>query len=150
MKYVIGIGTYAGGDDSIGLKIIEYMDKNYPRRDFELIDMSDNGLNIFAYFNPDTSMILFVDCVKMGKNPGEHLFFTLDQVESSKELANISTHEGDMIKIFGLARELDYKIPPVKFLGIEPLEINTSMELSPLLASKIPEYVELVLQEINK
>ncbi|MDA3864907.1 MAG: hydrogenase maturation protease [Deltaproteobacteria bacterium] len=149
MKYIIGIGTYAGGDDSIGLKIIEYMDKNYPRRDFKLIDMSDNGLNIFAYLNQDTSSILLVDCVKMGKQPGEHMFFTLDQVESSKELANISTHEGDMIKIFNLAKQLDYKIPPVKFLGIEPLEINTTMELSPLLASKIPQYVNLILEETS-
>jgi hydrogenase maturation protease len=95
MKYIIGIGTYAGGDDSIGLKIIEYMDKNYPRRDFKLIDMSDNGLNIFAYLNQDTSSILLVDCVKMGKQPGEH------------------------------------------------------MELSPLLASKIPQYVNLILEETS-
>ena len=67
MKYVIGIGNYSMGDDCVGLKIVEYIDEKMGERDFEVSDMSDNGLNLVAYLTEETERILFVDCVKMGK-----------------------------------------------------------------------------------
>jgi hydrogenase maturation protease len=151
MKYLIGIGNYSMGDDGVGLKIVEYIEENISERDFDIIDMSDNGLNIVAYLNEDTEKILFVDCVMMGKSPGETAFFTPDQVKTDKELANISTHEGDMIKILDMVKGLDYHIPPIKFLGIEPKTMEGGeMELSDLISKNLPSYVEMAIKEINK
>ncbi|MBU1240869.1 hydrogenase maturation protease [Myxococcota bacterium] len=151
MKYIIGIGNYSMGDDSVGLKIIEYIDENIPDRDFEVIDMSDNGLNLVAYLTPETERILFVDCVKMGKNPGETMVFSPDQVISDKALANISTHEGDMIKIIQLLEGLDYTMPPMRFFGIEPKSCESGLgELSDVLSQQLTRYVESIITLIGE
>ncbi len=151
MKYLIGIGNYSMGDDAVGLKIVEYIDKQMPHRDFEVIDMSDNGLNIVAYLHEGTEKILFVDSVFMERNPGESLVFRLDQVETGKELSHISTHEGDMIKILSMVQEVGYHLPPIRFLGIQPLSCDPSQEgLSDLIAEKLPEYVALALKTLNQ
>jgi len=145
VKYIIGIGNYSMGDDSVGLQIVEYIDEHLPEREFEVIDMSDNGLNLVAYLNEETERILFVDCVKMGKAPGETLVFSPDEVRTDKALANISTHEGDMIKIIQMLQGLGYVLPPMRFFGIEPESCEAGLgELSGTLQARLPEYVHAV------
>lgn len=152
MKYIIGIGNYSMGDDGVGLRLVEYIDAHMPTRDFEVIDMSDNGLNLVAYLNEATERILFVDCVHMGKEPGETLVFSPDQVTTDKALANISTHEGDMIKIILMVQGLGYHLPPMRFLGIEPVSCEPTDlgKLSPLLEERLPSYVEQAVAELDR
>jgi len=150
MRYIIGLGNYSAGDDAVGLKIVEYIDENMPERDFEVIDMSDNGLNIVAYLKEDVEKILFVDCVKMGKNPGEYLFFSREDVTSEKELANISTHEGDMLKILDMTEELGYRFPPIMFMGIEGAVMGCDINgLSFVISGKLSEYVDIAIKRLN-
>ncbi|EKD27339.1 MAG: [NiFe]-hydrogenase maturation endoprotease [uncultured bacterium] len=149
MKYVVGIGNYTQFDDSIALKIVEYISEKALNKGFEVIDLSANALNIFSYLNSDTDKILIVDCAKMGKNPGEYSIFDFNDVSSDKEVGNISTHENDMIQIIKMAMELDYKIPEIRFMGIEPAEIKSEFGISPILKDSFPRYVEAIINEIN-
>jgi hydrogenase maturation protease len=149
MKYIIGIGNYSMYDDSVGLRIVEYIDANIPERDFEVIDMSDNGLNLFVYLTPETEKIVFVDCISAGGKPGDVITFTPDEVNTKKELAGISTHEGDMLKILALANDMGYVIPPIKFVGIEPESVKLEMSISKTLNDRIPEYTQIAIDELN-
>lgn len=151
MKYIIGIGNYSMGDDCVGLRLVEWIDENMGERDFEAIDMSDNGLNLVAYLTEETERILFVDCVLMDKEPGETMVFSPEQVISDKALSNVSTHEGDMIKIIQLVQGLGYPMPPMRFLGIQPVSCEPELgKLSPLLEENLPRYVELAVAELAK
>ncbi len=141
MRYLIGIGTYMGLDDSIGLRIAEGIAARGLDRGFRAIELPGNLLDLLHYFGPDTADMLVVDSARMGLAPGEYRFFSPDDVVTRKSLDGISTHEGDLMKVFEFARELGVAVPPVTLLGIEPAEIAPEMGLSAVLDARFDEYL---------
>ncbi len=141
MRYLIGIGNYSGWDDSIGLRVIEAVAAAGLDRGFTAIELGGNLLDLLHYLDEDVECVLVVDSARMGKTPGEYVFFTPDVVTTRKELAGFSTHEGDLLKVLELAASLGRPLPPITVLGIEAENITTGIGLSRALASRLDEYV---------
>lgn len=133
-------------DDGIGLKLVEYISENKLHFDFEVIDVADNGLNLLTYFHETTQKMLWVDAVQMGVAPGEFKVFTPEQVESQKWMSGMSTHEGDLLKIFELAKRLHLPMPSVKIFGIQPFCVEYGLELSPVLQGRFQEYTDQIVR----
>ena len=145
MRYLIGIGTYNGLDDSIGLRVAERVAEEGLDRDFTALELGGNLLDLLHYLDGDTEHILLVDSARMGLPPGAHAFFEPEQVESRKQLAGFSTHEGDVLKVLALAESLGQMLPPITILGIEPELIAEGMELSEALETRLDEYVAVAV-----
>lgn len=141
MRYLIGIGTYMGLDDSIGLRIAEAIAARGLESGFRAIELPGNLLDLLHYFGPETEDMLVVDSARMGLQPGECRFFSPDDVVTRKSLEGISTHEGDLMKVFEFARELGVAVPPITLLGIEPAEITGEIGLSPVLEARFEGYL---------
>jgi hydrogenase maturation protease len=146
VRYLIGVGTYTAFDDSIGLRLIEHIAERAWEKGFRAIDLSGNTVNLLNYLDKGTEHILIVDSAKMGKKAGDYEFFRPEDVETKKELAGLSTHEGDLLKILELARMLKYPIPPITLMGIEPETIKAEMGLSPALRSRLDEYAQAAIR----
>jgi len=149
VRYLIGVGTYAMGDDGIGLRVVEEIARTGRATDFEAIDLSGSGLGLLSYFTPETEMILLVDAVRAGREPGESFLFGPDDVATRRILSGISTHEGDLLQAIELGRSLGYPVPPIRILGIEPGRVEPGMELSPLLAANLPRYIETAIEALR-
>lgn len=149
MKYIMGVGNYSMFDDSIGIKIVEEISEKNLETNFKAIDLSGNLLNIFSYLNEDTEKIILIDSGYFDLKPGEVCWFTPDLVVSTKELPNITSHEGDIIKVLKLAQETDYPIPEIEIMGIEPEVIKDEFGLSKTLQDLLPKYVEEAINKIN-
>ncbi len=147
-KYVIGLGNYAKNDDGIGLRVIEHIIDNNLDKNFEALEAGNDGMRILTYFNQETEHLLIVDCALIGKSPGEYAIFTPDDVASKKVTGNVSTHEGDILKLLALGKELDYYIPKITILAIEPESLEMDMTLSKTLEEKLNDYVQLVIESI--
>lgn len=150
MRYLIGIGTYAGFDDSIGLRVVEEVSARGLDRDFRAIEMGGNVLDLVHYLDDETGAVLIVDTAKMGKAPGEWALFEPADVNTRKQLPGISTHEGDVLKVLELAASLGSPVPPVTFLGIEPADIHQEVGLSDALAVRLDEYVEAAVDFLSR
>lgn len=148
MRYVMGVGNYSMFDDSIGLKIVEAIEEKNLDKNFRAVDLSGNLLNIFCYLDKDTERIIIVDSGEFDLSPGEVCWFTPDLVLSVKELPNISSHEGDIVKVLKLAEQTDYPIPEITIMGIQPEIIKQGFGLSKTLEEKLPDYVEEVVSRI--
>ncbi|MFH1262936.1 MAG: hydrogenase maturation protease [Pseudomonadota bacterium] len=146
-RYLVGLGNWTMGDDSIGLRVVEEVVRRNLDRDFEAVLLPDSGLNLIDYFRDDTGMIIIVDAVRAGKKPGEHFLFHPDDVTTQKSLDGISTHEGDVLKVIQLAKELGYRIPEIVILGIEPENIGVG-DLSKTIQQRLDEYVRRILSEV--
>ncbi|HAM35088.1 MAG TPA: hypothetical protein DEB40_01650 [Elusimicrobia bacterium] len=146
MRYLIGVGNYCAFDDSIGLRIVERIAEGGLEQGFRAIDLSGNTLNLLNFLEPATEHILIVDSARMGKAPGEHAFFSPAQVETRKELSGLTTHEGDLLKILEFARQMNYHLPPITFMGIEPQSVDNAMGLSEALRLRLPEYVDAAIR----
>jgi hydrogenase maturation protease len=140
VRYLVGIGNYSGYDDSIGIRIVEHVCEKGLDVGFRALDLSSNSLNLVSYLNADTKAILVVDSALMERAPGEFAFFTPDQIRSRKDPGRFSTHEGDVVRVLELARQLHYPVPAVTFMGIQPETIKSEFGLSSTLQKRLPEY----------
>ena len=145
MRYLIGFGNYSAYDDSVGLRVIERVASEGREEGFRAVDLSANSLDLLSYCDRETEGILIVDSARMGKAPGDYAFFNPEDVETRKTLEGISTHEGDLLKVLALARELGSFIPPLAFMGIEPETIKNEFGLSPALEARLEEYVRAAI-----
>lgn len=142
MQYLIGVGTYAAKDDSIGLRIAEAIAETGMDRSFRAVELGGSVLDLVHYLDEDAGRVLIVDSAKMGAEPGEYRLFGLEDIATRKELAGFSTHEGDVMKVLELARSLGRPLPAITFLGVEPAELGDGMELSATLQERFGEYVD--------
>ena len=145
MRYLIGVGNYSAYDDSVGLRVVERIASEGLEEGFRAIDLSANSLDLLSYFERETESILVVDSARMGKAPGDYAFFKPGEVETRKVLEGISTHEGDLLKVLALAKELGSFIPPLAIMGIEPETIQNGFGLSATLAARLDEYVRAAI-----
>ncbi len=149
MRYLIGMGNYTGFDDSIGLRVIEHVVREGLAQGLQAIDLSAGAINLIAYLVPETAAIVIVDSAKMGLAAGAFHFFRAGDVETRKTLAGISTHEDDVLQVVALAQVMHYPIPPLLFLGIEPLRVKNEIGLSPALAARIPDYARAAIERLQ-
>jgi hydrogenase maturation protease len=140
LRYLVGLGNYMAFDDSIGVRVVEFVAANDLERGFRAIDLGANPLNLVAYLHSGTTAILVVDAARMGLAPGRFRTFTPDRVASRKQVTAVTTHEGDVLRILGLARDAGELLPPIAFFGIEPEVIRQEVGLSPTLDARVPEY----------
>ncbi|MBL7076363.1 MAG: hydrogenase maturation protease [Kiritimatiellae bacterium] len=149
MKYLLGLGNYAMGDDSVGLRIVEHIAEQGLDDGFEAVEVGNNGMLVLTYFNEDTDLLVVVDAVHYGGAPGEFTVFTPDEVQTHKVTGGISTHEGDILRLIELAKQIDQPIPPIKIFAIQPASMDVDQGLSPELEERFQEYVLAVLHEMR-
>lgn len=148
MRYLIGVGSYLAGDDSIGPRVIEQVVTQGLDRGFDAIDLLSGGLNLVSYLTPETEAIVIVDSARMGLAPGAMRFFRPEDVVSNKALRSRSSHEGDLLQALALAQAMGYPRPRLEIMGIEPATVDAGLELSPILAGRLPEYVAAAVERI--
>lgn len=149
MKYLIGMGNYAMGDDGIGLRVLEHIVDNDKDVGFEAAEIGNNGMQLLTYFEESTEKILLVDAVKYGAEPGEHLIFSSEDVETQKVAGHISTHEGDILRLFAMARDLGLYMPPIRILAVQPESMKMGDELSASLKVNFDKYIDAALNEMK-
>lgn len=148
-RYIIGLGNYAKSDDGIGLHIVEYIIDNGLDQGFQAVEIGNDGLKLLTYFQEQTAKILLIDCALIERKPGEYLIFDPRDVITQKQTANITTHEGDVLKLLELADQLKYPIPDIKVLAIQPASLEVGMDLSPELESNLDHYAQTAIKEIK-
>jgi len=148
VRCLIGLGNYLAGDDGVGVHVVEYIVASGLDRGFTAVDLATNALNIVSYLAPDTEAVLVVDAAYLGLEPGEFRIFSPDEVETQKELAGFSTHEGDPLKVLQLARSAGYTIPAFAVMGIEPSGVEHGSALSERLGERLPEYAAAAIEHL--
>jgi hydrogenase maturation protease len=107
-------------------------------------------MRLLLYLKEETERIVLIDAVDLGLPPGEFRLFKPEDVESTKDMKRLTTHEGDIVRVIEFARGLGYPIPPITILGIQPGSMEPSTELSPALQKRFDTYLQVALEEIGK
>jgi hydrogenase maturation protease len=141
VRYLIGVGTYAAGDDAIGLRIVEEIVEKGLDQGFRAIDLSSTALNLLVYLTPETEAVLIVDSAKMGMAAGEARFFAPDAIETRQQHAPVSTHESGVSDALALAVAMGWSLPRIGIMGIEPGTLEPKIGLSAALGDRLSGYV---------
>lgn len=92
--------------------------------------------------------LIFVDAFRSQREPGTVLRMKPDEVELNVD----GMTDVPKLHLMELLHEIAIsgKCPETVFIGVVPREINvTSEELTPEIEDKIPEVIDLILQEIG-
>jgi len=146
---VIGVGNTLMRDEGVGVRLVQDLAKDQSRYpEVEFIDFGTGGLGLVHALDKRRAAVI-VDCARMGRAPGEFERFTPEQVRSVKKLAGNSLHEGDLLRTLDIAKTLGQCPEHIVILGIEPADTSPGMELSRVIADRIPLYKNAVLCELR-
>lgn len=145
---VLGLGNPLMADEGIGIKLVKLLKSacgENARADF--VDAGTGGMTVLTYI-ANRKKAVIIDCALMNTKPGTIKRFTPDQVKTVKELAHLSLHEIDILKVIELSKQLGECPEQIVFFGIEPEIIEQKNGLSKLLTKKLDDYIEVISKEL--
>jgi hydrogenase maturation protease len=147
---VIGLGNTLMSDEGVGVRVVHRLLDS--AGEFPLVDFADagtGGMSILHLIRGKDKAI-FIDCARMGEEPGVIRKFTPKELKSTKALSHQSLHEFDLIKVIDMAEQLGQCPAEIIIFGIEPQSVEPGCELSKILADRLDEYVTMIRRELPK
>jgi len=146
---LIGLGNPLMSDEGIGVRLIaEIESRQLIPAGVETLDLGTAGIGVLHAITGRRKAV-FVDCALMGEQPGTMRRFTPEEVITRKVQTRLSLHEGDLLHTLELARTLGDCPEEIMIFGIEPDSLQPGLELSPTLESRLDEYLDLLLRELD-
>jgi hydrogenase maturation protease len=146
---VLGIGCILYSDEGFGVRVVEKMEARYEFSDnVLLVDGGVLGINLLGVISKPDHLIV-VDAIRNKGEPGDLYRLAGDQIPQRIRAKN-SLHQVDFLEALTLCQALD-KVPETVIIGVEPEDIDTqSLELTPIIRTKIDPVIEMVLAELDR
>ncbi|MGD8243933.1 MAG: hydrogenase maturation protease [Anaerolineae bacterium] len=145
---ILGLGNPLRGDDGIGPSVVkELAHRNLPE-EVTLIDGGTGGLDLLRLLER-WKRVVIVDAADVGRDPGECVRFTPEEVRLVGASAPLSLHHAGLSEVLTLAEALDLHLPEMVIFGVQPAEIGWKEGLSPAVAATLSTLADAVLQEIE-
>lgn len=144
---VLGVGNILLGDEGIGVRVVQRLSAEYALpEELEVVDGGTAGIDLLPYFKKNVPLII-VDALKTKKGPGEIMI--LRDAEVPAFIAQkLSPHQIGLPEVLATSHLIDEMPDKLVLIGIEPQTMETGIELSPLLESKVEALIEIVIEEL--
>lgn len=150
---IIGFGNIFMGDDGIGVRVIEELQKQQIFKDNENIELVDGGTSgvdlVFMLQNACKAII--IDAVDAGQKIAQIVVFSPQEIKEFKKkiFKSYSLHDIDLAEAFELVKNLNLPTA-IKIIGIKPKKIGYSDKLTPEIENQIPGIITKVKEEVLK
>ena len=139
---VVGVGSILCGDDAIGVRVVDELEKLSLPEDIIIHSADISGLDLLKLF-PDHEKIIVVDAADMGLTPGEVKVFDFTEIKKAKFDDSYSTHGMALLETLTLAQSLDLA-SNVTIVGVQPKNTGFSLYMSEEVKTQIPKIVNIV------
>ena len=142
---VLGIGNIILSDEGFGVRVVEYLQKNFSFPDnVNLIDGGTLGVEL-THFITGTQKLLIIDSIDGGAEPGK--IFHLQDDEIKKHFAKkISAHEVGIQDVLTILELSDKKISHVELIGAQPFSLEAGIELTPQMSKLVPLFADKAVE----
>lgn len=146
---VLGLGNALMSDDSIGVRAIERLQREYRFPDeVKLVDGGTLGLDLLPFIE-EAERLLVIDALEMRAEPGS--VFRLEGDEVPRAFAGkLSVHQMGLQDLLAVADLQGYTPCDLVFWGIQPASIEMTMDLSPAVAAAMDRLIDSVVGELQK
>jgi hydrogenase maturation protease len=147
---ILGVGNYILSDDGLSVHVLERLQANNLIPDnIQMVDGGTCGLDLLQYLEGVSNLII-IDAVKTRDGiPGSIIRLDGDQVPAYLSL-KISPHDIGLPDLLATAKLRDLYPEKIVVFGIQPASLELGVELSPEVASKVDELIELIQKEVNE
>lgn len=144
---ILGIGNLLMGDESIGIHVVNYLQKNFILKEADIVDGGTGGFHLMEYFQ-DYRKVLLVDATIDGQPPGTISF--LKPRFSSDYPPTLTAHDiglKDLIDSLYLMK----KQPEIFLVTISIAKLDkVSLEISEEIQNAIPPTAEKIYQMVKE
>jgi hydrogenase maturation protease len=144
---VMGIGNLLMQDDGVGVHVIRKLEEMDLPPEVELVDGGTHSYDLLDYFS-QAEFCIAVDAMHAGGEPGTVYRIPLEEMELSPNPNIQSLHEMSFGEAMYMLQLEGYN-PQVLVYGIEPHTVDLGLDLTPVIADKIPFIVENILKDIQ-
>jgi hydrogenase maturation protease len=143
---ILGVGNLLLTDDGVGIHAIQKLQADYSLpAGVQVVDGGTCGLDLLQFLEGVDHLII-IDAAKLGKAPGSIVRLEGDQVPAYLALKT-SPHEIGLPELLFTARLTDIYPERVVIFGVQPESIETHLGLTPAVAARLEELVELAAVE---
>jgi len=114
----------------------------------EVVDGGTRGLDLVNLMEGWPRVIL-IDAAHVGKEPGQFVRFTLDEVRLLGDDDPLSIHDAGLREALLLAQVLGVLPGEVVIYGVQPTHLDWRDELSPAVQAALPDLVNAVLNKVG-
>ena len=144
---VLGIGNVVLRDEGFGVRVAEYLDKNYIFPDnVQIVDGGVLGIELMQFVT-GTEKLLIIDSINGGGEPGQTFRFANDEVLAHFQ-DKLSAHEVGIQDVLAALEVTGRKIPEVVVIGAQPFDLSAGVELSAGMAGLLEPMAEQALKEL--
>jgi hydrogenase maturation protease len=150
---IIGFGNIFMGDDGIGVRVIEELQKQQIFKDNENIELVDGGTSgvDLVFMLQNTCKAIIIDAVDAGQKIAQIVVFSPQEIKDFKKkiFKSYSLHDIDLAEAFELVKNLNLPTA-IKIIGIKPKKIGYGDKLTPEIEKQIPDLITKVKEEVLK
>jgi hydrogenase maturation protease len=143
---IIGVGSILRGDDGIGPRVIDELEKRSLPQQVSLFRGDISGLDLLKVL-PDYSRAVIIDASEMGLEPGGMRVFSAKEIKKAGFNDSFSTHGMALLETLTLAEKLDLETE-ITIVGVQPGNTGFDLELSGPVRSAVPGITEAVIELI--
>jgi hydrogenase maturation protease len=146
---VVGMGNLLLKDEGIGIHVAQALLKEpHPSRiQLEVIDgatMPDIPLSF-----EEIDKLIIVDAVLAGDTPGAVFRFHPEDINLEDKIMT-SLHQISLMENLKLMKLFGHRLTDIVIIGVQPKDIDYGTELSAELAERIPDIIEIVMNEVRR
>lgn len=145
---VLGVGNVILTDEGVGVRVIEALQRDYALPpEVAVIDAGTSGMEMLEDLS-HLDFLLVVDAIAANKTPGDLVKLTGPEVPVFFR-RNLSPHGIGLSDVLASLEFMGAEPKETVIIGIQPVSMALSTELTPQAAARVPELVAGVVAELT-
>jgi len=144
---VTGVGSILRGDDGVGVRVIDELEKEKLSANVKLHSGDVSGLDLLKVF-PGHERIVIVDAADIKEEPGTVRVLDLSEIKKADFKDQFSTHGMALLETLTLAEKIGLDME-IKIVAVQPEDTSFKLGLSALIEQKVPDIIGKVRELIS-
>ena len=145
---ILGIGNLIVGDEGFGVHAVRYLEENFEFPDSVLIRDGGTAGIYMSPFLEECDPVLVIDVVDIDAEPGSMHYYSSEDVKAGMISTRMSPHQLVLLEILEICKLRDAAPETLEFYCVVPKKLDTSTELSDVVAPRVKEISDIVLKRL--
>ena len=147
---ILGIGNLLVSDEGFGVHAVRYLEEHYQFPDNVIVKDGGTAGIYMSPFLEECDPVIVIDVVDIDAEPGSMHYYSKEDVKAGKISTRMSPHQLGLLEILEICKLRDAAPDSVEFYCVVPKTLETSTELSDVVAPRIKEICDIVLKRLGE